>query len=321
MRAAFCSSLRRSSARIESSVGAGAGGLASASALPPAATLSIRPAWAISVSADRLSASEICLSTRTEGWCRPRSIWLRYGFDRWVSSASWRRDRLAIRRWVRMNAPSASRWDSHGSVTATSWFSQTIVRGSAGIPVLPRRGFLVALLAGLGRGVLGRGQGLHHVLGELALAGQQLLGEVVRVGHDLLRLGQPVGERHVQGRQLGGDGLDGLDPGLDRLDDGLLALADGAQDLVLDFLRAGRHDVLSFSGFVIANYTKHWIGMSSAMLDIHSRAGRCGGESGAGVDGPEACAGRGFVASANHRETQLGPDRDMSVLGVRDTPP
>src|SRR5580704_9579450 len=245
MRAAFCSSLSRSSARIESSVGAGAGRLASASVLPPAATWSMRPAWAISVSADRLSASESCLSTRTEGWCKPRSIWLRYGFDRWVSSASWRRDRLAIRRWVRIKAPSASRWDSHGSVTATSWFSRTIVRGSAGIPVLPRRGFLVGLLAGLGLAVLGRGQGLDHVLGEPALAGQQLLGEVVRVGHDLFRLGQLVGERHVHGRQLGGNGLDGLDPGLDRLDDGLLALADGVQDLVLHFLLGARHDVCS----------------------------------------------------------------------------
>src|SRR4029077_11909856 len=208
----------------------------------------MRPAWAISVSADTLSASEICLSTRTEGWCRPRSIWLRYGFDRWVSSASWRRDRLAIRRWVRMNAPSASRCDSHGSFTATSWLSQTIVRGSSGLCRAAAYRVRVRLLAGL---VLGRGQGLHHVLGELALAGQQLLGEVVRVGHDLLRLGQLVGERHVHGRQLGGNGLDGLDPGLDRLDDGLLALADGVQDLVLHFLLGARHDVFSFSGSLL----------------------------------------------------------------------
>src|SRR5580693_2328003 len=287
MRAAFCSSLSRWSARIESSVGAGAGGLASASVLPPAATLSMRPAWAISVSADRLSASEICLSTRTEGWCRPRSIWLRYGFDRWVSSASWRRDRLAIRRWVRMNAPSASRWDSHGSFMATSWLSQTIVRGSAGFPVLPRRGFLVALLGGLGLAVLGRGQGLHHVLGELALAGQQLLGEVVRVGHDLFRLGQLVGERHVHGRQLGGDGLDGLDPGPDRLDDGLLALADGVQDLVLHFLLGGRHVVCSPSRMRCANYAKHWIGMSSGVLGIGSSAGGAG----EGAEGRELTRG------------------------------
>src|SRR5580704_17360065 len=216
-----------------------------------AAIASMRPAWVMSVSAETLSAPEMALSTRTEGWCRPRSTWLRYGLDRWVSSASWRSDRLAIRRWVRMKAPSASRCDSHGSFTATSWLSQTIVRGSSGLCRAAAYRVRVGLLAGLGLAVLGRGQGLHHVLGELALAGQELLGEVVRVGHDVLRLGQLVGERHVHGRQLGGDGLDGLDPGLDRLDDGLLALADGVQDLVLHFLGGARHDVHLLLGFVV----------------------------------------------------------------------
>src|SRR5271169_3739517 len=42
-----------------------------------------------------------------------------------------------------------------------------------------------------------RGGGLHDLVGELPLAGEQLLGEVVTAGHDVLRLGQPVRERHV----------------------------------------------------------------------------------------------------------------------------
>ena len=84
---------------------------------PVAAIASIRPAWAISVSAETLSALEIALSTRTDGWCKPRSTWLRYGLDRLVSSASWRSDRFARLRCSWMKAPSASRCASHGSVT------------------------------------------------------------------------------------------------------------------------------------------------------------------------------------------------------------
>src|ERR1017187_5909552 len=63
------------------------------------------------------SASEISLMTRIDGWCRPRSIWLRYGFDSRVFSASWRSERLASFRRRRMNSPSASIWVSHGSFT------------------------------------------------------------------------------------------------------------------------------------------------------------------------------------------------------------
>ncbi len=49
-----------------------------ASALPSVPVIaSIRPAWAISVSAETFRAPEIALSTRTDGWCRPRSTWLR----------------------------------------------------------------------------------------------------------------------------------------------------------------------------------------------------------------------------------------------------
>jgi len=50
--------------------------VAVASAGSPAIA-SIRPAWVMSVSAETLSAPEIALSTRTDGWCRPRSTWLR----------------------------------------------------------------------------------------------------------------------------------------------------------------------------------------------------------------------------------------------------
>src|SRR5579864_5641079 len=52
----------------------------------------------------------------------------------------------------------------------------------------------LALLVGVaspGEQRRGRAQ---HVLGELALAGQQLLGELVGVPGQLLRLGQPAGE-------------------------------------------------------------------------------------------------------------------------------
>ena len=57
-----------------------------------------------SVSADTLSASESSLRTRTEGWCMPRSTWLRYGWESLVISASWRRESWASSRWLRMNA-------------------------------------------------------------------------------------------------------------------------------------------------------------------------------------------------------------------------
>ena len=115
------------------------------------------------------------------------------------------------------------------------------------------------VLAHAGQG----GGGLQDFLGELPLAGEQLLGEVVGAGHDLLGLGQLAGERHVHVRELGGQGLDGLDPGPDRLDDGLLALADGLQELFLQVLRGiAGHDGCLLVSF-IANYIKQKIGMSS----------------------------------------------------------
>src|ERR1700744_2658351 len=200
-RAAFCSSFRPSSAPLTSSVcalplwPASARPASSASGAAPV-TASIRPACARSVSAERLSASEIALSTRTDGWCRPRSTWLRYGFDRLVSSASWRSERVAILRWVRMKAPSASRWACHGAVTVTSSPTENYSTRRHRNPVPPRTG-ADALLGGrvlpLTRAVARhqRCRRLHQFFGELALVGEQLLGEVVRAGHDALRLGQP----------------------------------------------------------------------------------------------------------------------------------
>src|SRR5436305_353620 len=181
------------------------GSWVSVAPLAPAVIASIRPAWVISVSAETLSAPEMALSTRTDGWCRPRSTWLRYGLDRLVSSASWRSDRLARLRCSRMKAPSASRCASHGSVMAAPppTVLLSIVRASTGVPGLAR---------------------------------EQLLGEVVTTGHDVVRLRQPVGERHVHHGDLRGDGLNGVDHGLDRVEGNLLALKDHRQELVLQFL-------------------------------------------------------------------------------------
>src|SRR5580700_1890583 len=74
---------------------------------------------------------------------------------------------------------------------------------------------------------------LHQLFREAALAGEQLLGEVVRAGHDILRLGQLRGERYLGKWHLRRHGLDGVDPGLDRLNDGLLARADRVKELCL----------------------------------------------------------------------------------------
>src|SRR5438552_8980769 len=204
--------------------------------LAPAVIASIRPAWARSVSAETLSAPESALSTRTDGWCRPRSTWLRYGLDRLVSSASWRSERLARLRCSRMKAPSASRCASHGSVMAPplldAKYSTRKPRRTGAAAHVTYLCLLGAVLGARGQ----RARRLEDFLGELALAGQELLGEVVGAGHDLFRLGQLVRERHVDRGELGGDGLDGLDPGLDRVDGDLLALADDGQELVLEFL-------------------------------------------------------------------------------------
>src|ERR1700722_7931849 len=110
IRALCCSALSRPSARIASST---PGGRVPASS-PPRSWRS-SPAWVSRVSVDTLSASEISRMTRTDGWCSPRSIWLRYGLDRRVRSASWRSDMLASLRLLRMKEPRVSASPSLGS--------------------------------------------------------------------------------------------------------------------------------------------------------------------------------------------------------------
>src|SRR5258708_1585606 len=219
--------------------------------LPFSRSGSSRPASASSISADKFSASDSCFSTRTDGWCMPRSSSLRYGLDRLVSSASWRSVRLASFRWLRMKEPKASIWASHWlaislllgglSGLVAQYYRQPLAYRqplrqrqpyARGHPEIAARkigcssGSLAGLLRRRGRT---RGQqrrrGLEQVLGELPLAGQQLLGEVVGARHDVLRRGQLVGERQVHLWQLGLDRLDRGGPGLDRVHDCRLALA------------------------------------------------------------------------------------------------
>src|ERR1700729_420333 len=83
-----------------------------AAAAPPGSS---KPASASSVSAETLRALDRSLRTRTDGWCSPRSIWLRYGLDRRVRSASWRSDMLASLRLLRMKEPRVSASPSLGS--------------------------------------------------------------------------------------------------------------------------------------------------------------------------------------------------------------
>src|SRR3954454_1695607 len=115
------------------------------------------------------------------------------------------------------------------------------VRGRSGGPERPRTIYAWPALAGatpdrrrlLGGGLrrVGlagqqRGGGLRDLIRELALAGEQLLREVVAAGHDVLRPGQPVRERQVHRGDPGGDGLDGVHHRPDGVESDLLALAD-----------------------------------------------------------------------------------------------
>src|SRR5215469_9805215 len=109
-------------------------------------SLCSRPACASRVSAETFSASEISRITRTDGWCRPRSIWLRYGLDSLVRSASCRSERLASLRLLRMKAPSACIWESHDSCIGI--FSVPEVDAKAGCQQAAR---LSGLLAAQGR--------------------------------------------------------------------------------------------------------------------------------------------------------------------------
>jgi hypothetical protein len=86
--------------------------------------------------------------------------------------------------------------------------------------------------------VVGAGHGtlrfcLQQVLGELPLAGQQVLGEVVGAGHGALWAGQLVREGHADRRQLRAGCPDGFGQVPDRGDHGLLALTDDGQELFL----------------------------------------------------------------------------------------
>src|SRR5215467_987500 len=145
-------------------------------------------------------------------------------------------------------------------------------------------GPVVSARASLGRGarLLGAGGRLagiqrrdrgQRVLSELPLRREQLLSEVVGTRHDLRRPRQLVGERNVQVRQRGLDGLDGVGPRLDRVDDGLLALANGLQDLVLEFLRGGGNGHGSSSCLLQTIVSKAALDVKRA-LDISS-ASRC----------------------------------------------
>src|SRR5579863_410220 len=243
MRAACWASLSRWSARI-------ADFTRSVSTVSSAArsSPSSRPACMSSVSADTLRASDSSFSTRTEGWCRPRSTWLRYGWDTLVISATWRGERWARARWLRMNAPSASAWAAHGSLIShlrpLEDNSRRTVPVAGAVRRMTRRGGGLLrgrrLLGRLRRGLLRhRGGDLKYVLGELPLRGQHLAGEVEGVRDQLAGLGQLVGERHGGGRQRRRQRVNGVGPGPERINHGFLARADRVEDLRLQFLGCG----------------------------------------------------------------------------------
>src|SRR6266536_2347223 len=119
--------------------------------------------------------------------------------------------------------------------------------------------------------------GLDELVGELALAGEQLLGEVVTAGHDVVRLRQPLGERQVDCGDLRGDGLNALNHSLDRVEGDLLALADHRQELVLQFLRSagGAGHCLCLPLSSTANFTKQRLVCQAVALDLIC-GGRCG---------------------------------------------
>src|SRR6185437_6447129 len=115
-----------------------------------------------------------------------------------------------------------------------------------------------------------RSGGLDHLVSELALAGEQLLGEVVTAGHNVLRLRQLVGERHVHRGDPGGDRLNGVDHGLDRVEGHLLALADDREELVLQFLLGGggAGHCLCLLLASAANFTKQRLACQAVVLDL-----------------------------------------------------
>jgi hypothetical protein len=102
---------------------------------------------------------------------------------------------------------------------------------------------------------------VQHVLGELALVGEQLLGQPVGAVDGLLGGGQLAGKWHRDVRQLVCKRLQpgdyGIDPDPKRVDHGLLALAKGGQELVLQILRRRPRHSLRLLMMSPANYIKH----------------------------------------------------------------
>src|SRR5262249_3310291 len=69
------------------------------------------------------------------GLRRPRSIWLRYGFEMPASSLSLRNDSRALRRWSRMNSPRSLSLDSRSGVIrpARSRLAHLVPGGQLGV--------------------------------------------------------------------------------------------------------------------------------------------------------------------------------------------
>src|SRR5579864_6339169 len=100
---------------------------------------SSNPAWANIVSAETCSASAMLLSTSADGLYKPRSTWLKYGFDTFAISESCRKERFANSRWALMNSPRPF----HGSVSfeviaRSSLYPTLLTDGAYGGPTTPR---------------------------------------------------------------------------------------------------------------------------------------------------------------------------------------
>src|ERR1700722_9170672 len=150
--------------------------------------------------------------------------------------ASWRSERLASWRWLRMKAPSTSRWSCHGSAMHASWPSAKYSTRQHPGPALPRSSRGPCLDGGRGFPLLvaryQRCRSLQQLLAELALTGEELLGELVGAGHHVFRLRQLVGERDRDCGHTLQHRADGVGPGADHVNDGLLASANDLEDLV-----------------------------------------------------------------------------------------
>src|ERR1017187_2824736 len=129
---------------------------------------------------------------------------------------------------------------------------------------------------------------LEHALGELPLAGEQLLGEVVGTGHELLGLGQLVSEGQAGRRDRRRDRLDRLGPGLDGIDDGVLALANGVQDLALNLVADGA----GIGHFFLLGGAILTLAILRALVDLSSAPARPTGEGWCRPSAVDVVAGR-----------------------------